>query len=160
MPKIKILLGSLGAFLLILGGLIFFFPAESIRVVVIILAIGMILSGLAAARISLVEKNQKYRTLTFVIGAIDVIVGILFLSLPGLANLIGAVLVALMGISIAFGGAMAILDGLKIKDEGHSSRWLIVGGGALMGLIGLVMLINAFWSFLLLTQVMGISFII
>ncbi len=124
MPKIKVLLGSLGIFLLLLGLVFFFFPTESIRVVVIIIALGMIISGGFAIWIALKETGQNFRTLTFLLGTIDVILGILFLSTPGLANSIGSFIVVLIGLGVSLQAFFLVQAALQKQKAGIGSGWI------------------------------------
>lgn len=160
MPKIKVLLGSLGIFLLLLGLVFFFFPTESIRVVVIIIALGMIISGGFAIWIALKETGQNFRTLTFLLGTIDVILGILFLSTPGLANSIGSFIVVLIGLGVSLQAFFLVQAALQKQKAGIGSGWIQFLWAIVLGIVWLFMIINAFWSFMLMARVMGLSFLI
>lgn len=124
MPKIKVLLGSLGIFLFLLGLVFFLFPIESIRVVVIIIALGMIISGGFAVWIALRETEQNFRTLTFLLGTIDIILGIVFLSAPGLANIIGSFIVILIGLGISVQAFFLLQVALQKQKAGIGSGWI------------------------------------
>lgn len=160
MPKIKVLLGSLGIFLFLLGLVFFLFPIESIRVVVIIIALGMIISGGFAVWIALRETEQNFRTLTFLLGTIDIILGIVFLSAPGLANIIGSFIVILIGLGISVQAFFLLQVALQKQKAGIGSGWIQFLWATALGIVWLFMIINAFWSFMLMTRVMGLSFLI
>lgn len=160
MLKIRSLFRINGLLLLMLGVFLFLQPATAFRIAVIIFSLEIIISGGVAVFFVMTEKAYSYRGLLFFVSVFQMLFGLVLLLFPAFSEFLVKLLIVLIGITIIIKGIFTLLESFKARELQLTSRWIgfIIGIFAL--LFGGFLTTNAFFSFLLLNVLLGLTMII
>ena len=153
---------ALGVIALIAGLAFLLVPGITLVVFLWIFGAFMILTGLVLISYAWSRpKGTTHRSLNFVEGGINVVIGVIALLAPGLTSLLVIYLVAAFAI---ISGILQIAEGILTPTGrttwGTSSRWMLVIAGAWALLIGVLLALFPAGGALALMWLIGILLIV
>lgn len=155
---VRVALGISGAVALIIGIIIVFWPRTAAAGLTILLAISLLVSGIAYLAVGFFAKGISggARALDLIFGALLVIAAIIaFVNVSGTAAFLAIFLGILVGIAWIVEGAVALA---QVGDS--SSRGWGIFFGILSIVAGIVLLFSPFWGITVLFLLAGISLIV
>jgi len=145
------LLGLKGLMLFALGLFAVFNPSTATGVLATYLGIAGILAGTAEIAMALSNRDREDWGSYLGEGVLDLLIGLLFLVRPEIANIIPIVL----GIWILFSGASLLMRGLRGRVEGN---YLIPS--LLILVLGFLLVTNPFGAYVSLMAFLGVALIV
>ncbi len=145
------LLGLKGLILFLLGLYTLLNPDTAAGFLPIYLGIAGVLAGISEIILALTNRDKEEWGSFLAEGILDLLIGVIFLSLPEAANIIPI----LLGIWILFSGASLLMRGLRGKTE---SNYLIPS--LLLLVVGFLMVTNPFGTYVSLMILLGIVLIV
>ena len=145
------LLGLKGLILLLLGLYTVFNPSTAAGFLPMYLGVAGVLAGIAEIGLALTNWEHEERGSFLGEGVLDLLVGIVFLTRPEVAN----ILPILLGIWIMFSGASLLMRGLRGRVEGN---YLIPS--LLVLVLGFLLVTNPFGAYVSLMLFLGIVLIV
>jgi uncharacterized membrane protein HdeD (DUF308 family) len=155
---VRVSLGISGAVALIIGVIIVFFPKTAAAGLTVLLAITLLVSGLAYLGIGIFAKGLRggARALDIVFGIIMIIAAIVaFANLAGTTAFLAVFIGILVGIVWIVEGATTFAQLGDAPSRGWAIFFAIVSI-----LAGIVLLFSPLWGFVLLFILVGISLIV
>ena len=155
---IRATLGISGVVALIIGILITFWPKESLAVVTVLLAIYLLIAGLAYLGLGIFSRGISGGA-----RALDIILGLLFIvgAILAFANIEGAAVFLAVFIGVII-GILWIVEGvvaLAQLGDAPSRGWAIFFG-ILSIIAGIVVLFSPLWGAVVLFIIAGIALIV
>lgn len=155
---VRIALGVSGAVALIIGIIVVFWPRTAAAGLTVLLAITLMVSGLAYLGVGIFAKGigGGARALNIIFGALLVIGAIVaFANISATAAFLGVFLGILVGLAWIVEGAVTLA---QLGDQ--PSRGWAVFFGILSIVAGIVLLFSPLWGFVVLFLLAGISLIV
>ncbi|GAA1952904.1 HdeD family acid-resistance protein [Agromyces allii] len=155
---VRTTLGISGAIALIIGVFITFWPKDAAGVLTVLLAIYLLIAGLAYVGLGIFSKGISGGA-----RALDIILGIVFIvgAVIAFANIAAtaAVLAVLLGVIV---GVVWIIEGIValVQSGDAPSRGWAIFFGILSLIAGIVLLFSPIWGAVILFVITGISLII
>lgn len=139
-----------GIILLIIGIVLIFWPLSTLAGLCKLIGVCLIIGGALELVLGLAGENKSASNI--IIGAIAIIVGIIFVISPGFVI---TLLPRIIGIITAAGGLIFLIRALVKKEKGPADVAEIVGGAVAL-VVGIVLIFYAASAVRLLMIVMGI----
>ena len=146
---LSIVLLFLGAFLLIKPETTLYAISYTVGMVLIVWGLFPII------RFFVNKDSQNYLEVSFVVGVISFLFGIVVMINP---EMIGSIIPLLMGIWMIINGAIKLYYSIILNKESNATSSIIIS--LIILLSGIVLVINPFDGAVVITQIIGISFII
>lgn len=140
----------------VLGGVLFFYPAMSLKLVCNLIGILILVYGVIRIVSYLRRQESGFFRLDLVIGILFVVVGGFLLLRP---DIIVSILPITIGIYILFDSLMNLRQALDLKEAGYEKWWCMLILAVIMIVLGLIMIFNPFGTAALTVMVMGGIFI-
>ena len=156
--SIRIALGVSGAVALIIGVIIVFWPRTAAAGLTVLLAISLLVSGIAYLSVGIFAKGigGGARALDIIFGILLIVAAIVaFANIAGTAAFLAVFLGILVGVAWIVEGAVALA---QVGDSG-SRAWGIFFG-ILSIIAGIVLLFSPVWGIVVLFLLAGISLIV
>lgn len=146
---LSIILMIIGIFLLIKPETTLYAISYFVGVVLIVWGLFPIISFLTN------KESKKFMELSFVTGIIAFLFGIVIMIKP---DMIGSIIPLLMGIWMIINGSIKLYYSFILNRESNAMSSIIISLLMLIG--GMVLVVNPFEGAIVLTQLIGISFIV
>lgn len=145
---LSIILIFIGIFLLIQPETTLYAISYFVGIVLIVWGLFPIISFLTN------KESQKFLELSFVTGIIAFLFGVVVMIKP---DMIGSIIPLLLGLWMVINGAIKLYYSFILNKEGKATLSIIVSLLILLG--GILLVINPFEGAVVLTKIIGISFI-
>ena len=155
---IRATLGISGVVALIIGILITFWPKESLAVVTVLIAIYLLIAGLAYLGLGIFSRGISggARTLDIILGLLFVVGAILaFANVEGAATFLAVFIGVIIGILWIVEGAVSLAQ----LGDSPSRGWAIFFG-IISIIAGIVVLFSPLWGAVVLFIIAGIALIV
>ena len=135
-----------------LGIALIVWPAASINVFCYVLGGDTAAYGLWQIYRFISHREERYATLTLLVGIVALALGICFFVKP---ELFASILPFILGLYLIFDGVVKLQAALDIKKEGYQKWGILLLLAVLMIALGVVILLNPFHSAQVLTAFIG-----
>ncbi len=146
------LIGLKGLFLFLLGLFTLLNPDTAADFIPFYLGLAGVIAGLGEITLALTNRENENWGSFLAEGILDLLIGIIFLSKPEVANIIPI----LLGIWILFSGAALLMRGLR--GQAPNNNYLLPA--LLLLVIGFLMVTNPFGAYVSLMILLGIVLIV
>lgn len=147
----------LGVAIFVVGILIFAYPGESYIGMAALFAVLMLASGIIELVIAFTEKYMVGRGWTAVLGALEVILGIILIASPGIT---AAVLPIVLGLWLLFRGISMIALASEMNHFRVQGMGWTIALGILLILCSLLILFQPLFGFAAVVIWVGVAFLV
>lgn len=147
----------LGVAIFVVGILIFVYPGESYIGMAALFAVLMLASGIIELVIAFTEKYMVGRGWTAVLGALEVILGIILIASPGIT---AAVLPIVLGLWLLFRGISMIALASEMNHFRIQGMGWTIALGILLILCSLLILFQPLFGFAAVVIWVGVAFLV